>query len=69
MNYHLTQKQVKLIQDSLEFYVEHLQWSSVFDGGDIPNKIESLLEINRVLMNQPSQEIVELDYPHLLCDY
>lgn len=67
MNCYLSSSQIELLQESIEAYVEKLQWSTRLTYNP-ESKIDSLLQINRILMNSSSTEEVEDESLHPICD-
>ena len=67
MNCYLTDSQIQLLQESIEAYVEKLQWDTSLRHSTA-NKIDSLLQINRILMCSITSKEVESEFLHPLCD-
>ena len=67
MYYQLNSTQIQLLQESIESYIEKLQWSTNLSYNP-ESKVESLLQINRVFIGSTTLEDVEDEFLHPLCD-
>lgn len=69
MNYYLTDSQIKLILESIDYYSNNLEWRNLIQEVSITRKIESLYELNRLITYKSRHNETEPDYLQPLCDY